>query len=163
MAAATYTVRSPNPSYTGVSAGVSFADGVGYTDRTDQLGWFERHGYTVEKGGTMPDAAPLAARPFPRVGAPWSRDAAVEPDAAGPDSDAFLPPTNAGQADPHGPAVVSPGLHAVPPAPLVPGPVSKDPDEQERVETAAAEPVLSGDATVDEVMPEAWTPGGPLG
>lgn len=41
-----------------------------------------------------------------QVGTPL-RDAAVDPRPSD-----FLPPTNAGEANPHGPEVVAPGLHA---------------------------------------------------
>lgn len=80
------------------------------------------------------------------------RDAAVDPRPAD-----HLPPTNAGKADPHGPEVVSPEIHASEGTrPVLPGPVG-DANEQEVEETvhAAAETDVtldrpSGNATRDE-------------
>ncbi|MEJ7724092.1 MAG: hypothetical protein WKF64_07295, partial [Ilumatobacteraceae bacterium] len=84
-------------------------------------------------------------------------------DAAGPMSDAFMPPTNVGDGhDPHGPLVVSPGLHALPPAPIVPGPVSSDAVVQEQVETEVAVTVLVENADVGDAIPTDATPAGPL-
>ena len=37
----------PNKEYTGVSASVSFCNGVGETEDTRLIKWFEDHGYTV--------------------------------------------------------------------------------------------------------------------
>ena len=42
------TIKSPNKDYTGVSASVAFAAGVGYTDNPKLIAWFKDHGYTVE-------------------------------------------------------------------------------------------------------------------
>lgn len=73
------------------------------------------------------------------------RDAAVDPR----DED-FLAPTNAGEANPHGPDVVSPGIHAVAgPGPIVPGTVGSK-EYQEAKESVAAEAVLAGDVPVPE-------------
>lgn len=41
-------VRTPNKSYTGVSAGVEFCNGVGETDDMHLLDWFRQHGYDVD-------------------------------------------------------------------------------------------------------------------
>lgn len=41
-------VYAPNKQYTGISAGVPFAGGVGETDDKRLLYWFRQHGYTVE-------------------------------------------------------------------------------------------------------------------
>lgn len=41
-------VYAPNKEYTGVSAGVPFAAGVGQTEDEKLLCWFRTHGYTVE-------------------------------------------------------------------------------------------------------------------
>ena len=54
------------------------------------------------------------------VGSPL-RDAAVDPKPWD-----FLPPTNAGEADPHGPLVVAPGIHGVGPKPIRGGEVFVD-------------------------------------
>lgn len=156
------TVHAPQSDYSGVSAGVIFIDGVGYTDHPGALAYFEANGYTVTDGGTPHDLPPQSVQP--RAAAqPASRDAAVNPDAGGPVSDAFLPPVNAGQDDPHGPEVVSPGLHATPPAPIVPGPVSSDPAEQEAAEQEAAEAALIDQEPVDEVVAQDDADRGPLG
>jgi hypothetical protein len=85
----------------------------------------------------MPDMdARDAAEPIV-VGSPL-RDAAVDPKPWD-----FLPPTNAGEADPHGPLVVAPGIHGVGPKPIRGGEVFVDnPEKQEKAETALAEAVL---------------------
>jgi hypothetical protein len=91
------------------------------------------------------------------VRGPESNDAAVQKNAGGPVSDAFLPPTNAGDADPHGPLVVSPGLHGVGPGPIRPGEVYVDDvARQEKEETELAEAVLveHAPATVAEGIDE---------
>lgn len=41
-------IIAPNKDYTGLSAGVSFVDGIGSTDDAYLIAWFEAHGYTVE-------------------------------------------------------------------------------------------------------------------
>jgi hypothetical protein len=100
-----------------------------------------------------------------RIGTPL-RDGAVDPRPAD-----FLGPTNAGAADPHGPLVVSPSIHAVGPAPIRPGPVAvDDPARQSAEETALAEEVLvrrapattvaaaSTEATPDQSQPAVRRP-----
>lgn len=143
MAKGNLTVSAPVADYSGVVAGVSFTDGKGEVEAGNRgaLDYFRRNGYGL--GGDDPTPAepeaPVDSRDLPGIVAqPPSNDAAVVTDAGGPDSDAFLPPANAGEADPHGPEVVSPGLHAVGPNPLVPGEVSPDAAKQEKKETAAA-------------------------
>lgn len=42
-------IIAPNAQYTGVSASVPFAGGVGETDDPRLIGWFRAHGYTVEE------------------------------------------------------------------------------------------------------------------
>lgn len=64
------------------------------------------------------------------------RDAAVDPQPTD-----FLPPTNAGEANPHGGLVVAPGIHAVGPGPIVPGTVGS-PGYQEAKESDTAEAIL---------------------
>lgn len=73
------------------------------------------------------------------------RDASVDPR----DTD-FLPPTNAGEANPHGPEVVAPGIHAVGPGPIVPGTVGSV-DYQQAKETDTAEAVLVDQESVPKV------------
>jgi hypothetical protein len=165
-------VTAPVRDYAGVVAGVTFKDGEAEFDPAElpgALGYFQDAGYTVAGyeanepalSSAYEDEEPEApapgtpANPTGIIGGVPPRDAAIEgADAAGPVSDAFLPPTNAGQADPHGPHVVAPGIHAVGPAPIVPGPVLTGDrvDEQERRETAVAEAVLVDNTPVPVVM-----------
>ena len=42
-------IFAPNKRYTGVSASVPFAAGVGETDDPYLINWFRAHGYTVEE------------------------------------------------------------------------------------------------------------------
>ena len=77
------------------------------------------------------------------------RDAAVDPKP-----EDFLAPTNAGKADPHGPDVVSPGIHANQGVrPVKPGPVHvDDTGKQDAAETAHT--VASTDGTpIEAVLP----------
>lgn len=50
-------IFAPNTKYTGVSASVPFAAGVGETDDPYLIAWFKTHGYTVEEtdAETVPD------------------------------------------------------------------------------------------------------------
>lgn len=133
------TIHAPVANFTGKVAGVSFADGKGETSDTRALAYFRRHGYGI---GTPADAE-TAEPPDPRhVGFLGSgvtpqgtrlRDAAIDPEAKD-----FLAPTNAGEANPHGPDVVSPGLHGVEGVrPVRPGDVAVDaPAVQDVAETA---------------------------
>ena len=142
-------VYAPNREYAGVAAGIQFAKGVAEVDEASNQGamaYFRRAGYGIGSPLTAVPAKPpeyQPERPAEVALVPPSLDAAVQPNAGGPVSDAFLPPTNAGHADPHGPLVVSPGLHAVPPAPIRPGEVYVDDvARQEREETELAERTL---------------------
>lgn len=47
-------IKTPNEQYTGLSAGVSFCNGVGETDDPYLIEWFKQHGYTVEAGTKKP-------------------------------------------------------------------------------------------------------------
>lgn len=52
------TVTSPNPNYTGVTAGIAFADGKGEFDPDRQHAaarYFDRHGYTYPAGESVGD------------------------------------------------------------------------------------------------------------
>lgn len=42
-------IKSPNQEYTGISAGVYFANGVGNTDNENLIEWFGERGYEVEE------------------------------------------------------------------------------------------------------------------
>lgn len=147
----TITIHAPVDDFAGKVAGVTFDDGVAIVERANvsAVSYFRRHGYGL-------GAPPVAEKPDvvdPRelgdgtvVTGTRLRDAAVDP-APGD----FLPPTRAGDANPHGPEVVAPGLHAVPPGPVVPGPVSPDPAVQQGLETAVADAVLVEGADVGVV------------
>ena len=157
---ATVTVTSPVSGYTGHVINVEFVDGKATVDRSDidALAYFRRHGYALVGLVTADTPEPPDPRKVGEGGSGTEivgsrlRDAAVDPRPAD-----FLPPTNAGEANPHGPLVVSPGLHGTPPAPIVPGPVSGDPKVQEAVETAAAVTALV-DQAPDEDASEAERP-----
>lgn len=41
-------IIAPNKNYNGISAGVSFRDGIGNTEDRHLIAWFREHGYTVE-------------------------------------------------------------------------------------------------------------------
>lgn len=40
-------IIAPNKQYTGVSASVPFANGIGETDNPKLISWFKKHGYQV--------------------------------------------------------------------------------------------------------------------
>jgi hypothetical protein len=159
---ATVTVTAPVAGYTGHVIGIEFKSGRATVDRSelDALAYFRRHGYGLSGlAGTADSPEPPDPREVGEGGSGTEvvgtrlRDAAVDPRPAD-----FLPPTNAGQANPHGPLVVAPGLHATPPAPIVPGPVSSDAKEQEAVETAAAAATLVEQEPADAEQLEAERP-----
>ena len=47
---ANYKIIAPNKSYTGISASVTFCNGVGYTENKKLLEWFIDKGYRVKEG-----------------------------------------------------------------------------------------------------------------
>ncbi|APC80571.1 TPA: Rho termination factor N-terminal domain-containing protein [Clostridium botulinum] len=49
---AKYKILTPNEEYTGISAGVSFVNGEGYTEDKWLLDWFKNKGYEVIKEDT---------------------------------------------------------------------------------------------------------------
>ncbi|WP_313188193.1 hypothetical protein [Lacrimispora sp.] len=51
-------VYAPNKQYTGVSASVSFCNGVGETEDPRLLNWFHNHGYEMETQIRNPEEAP---------------------------------------------------------------------------------------------------------
>lgn len=179
MAKQKIRVLAPNREFAGQVAGIQFDHGKASFDREGNEGayqYFVSAGYEVDGDvRNDPPAAynravePAAAAPGTPgnedgiTRGPTAKDAAVVKNAAGPMSDAFLPPTNAGEADPHGPAVVSPGLHAVPPAPIRPGEVYvDDAARQEAAETEFAKRVLV-DGEPATIVASDEPPGGPLG
>ena len=151
--AAVVTVFAPNPRYAGISAGHRFVDGRATVSRsnTGALGYFRRAGYQIDgkapKDHDLPAWDAREARVV--VGSPL-RDAAVEPAPTD-----FLPPTRAGEADPHGPLVVAPQVHASGPKGVRPGRVDVDaPAEQSADETELAERVLVNNEPKPEVLAE---------
>lgn len=162
-------IIAPNRAYTGTgAAGVQFVNGEAESNDPAALAYFRRAGYQVSgkapKGfGDFPTVASTEAPSdhfepeIPaqvKVGTPL-RDAAVDP-IPGKD---FLPPTNAGKADPHGPSVVSPQIHADGPKGIKPGDVHVgDPDEQAKDETALAAAVLVEGQDVGAAMAAAAPP-----
>lgn len=140
------TVHAPNTAFNGVVAGVAFVDGKATADRQADAGaiaYFTRKGYGVGEKPAAPEAVPEPAVSAIEAAAVKSvggrlRDAAVDPHP-----DDFLPPVNAGKADPHGPHVVAPEIHHDGPAGLRPGVVAVDnPKRQSRKESAVAKAVL---------------------
>lgn len=134
----TIEVTAPVAGYEGTVAGAVFVGGKARVPRHDlaALAYFRGGGYTI---GARPAAANEEPEPpDPRdvteakAGTPL-RDAAVDPEP-----EDFLAPANAGASNPHGPRVVSPGIHGAEPPPPVPGPVSDDPAAQQEKEMAAA-------------------------
>lgn len=158
--------------YTGTVAGIRFEDGepVGADDGPHfaaneirghaAVRYLRRRGFRLEDGRVVRDV--VVAQPEPadprRVGflgsgiAPQGtrlRDAAVDPKPQD-----FLPPSNAGQANPHGPDVVSPGLHGVEGVRPVAAGLVPPPAPQEAKETAAAEQATSGETVDPTAIPQ---------
>lgn len=155
------TIKSPVKGYTGKTfvGGTELAFKDGKADTVDDLSegarsYLLQAGYTVGKERVdRPEAeAPVDSRDFdaPIVEGTKLRDAAVDPH-----EDDFLAPTNAGQADPHGPDVVSPEVHASQGVrPVKGGDVHvDDPDAQDAAETAHTEDAASGDPVVGVEQP----------
>lgn len=145
------TIYTPVKGYTGPGVGgLQFEDGRAETDDPRVVAYCRAAGYGID--GPPPEREePEPADPrehgTEHLGTRL-RDAAVDPEPGD-----FLPPTNAGESNPHGPAVVAPGIHAAPPSPIVPGPVtSEDPAAQEQRETSVAEKVLAMGQNVTEAL-----------
>lgn len=148
---------------------VVFTDGVAEVD-DDQvpeglLGYWRAAGYGIDSKPAEPqtivpevDARDAAS---PELVGTELRDAAVDP---APDD--FLPPVNAGEADPHGPKVVAPGVHAEGERVVAAGPVSSDPAVQSENEQSLAKRLLIDRVKVDssKIHGADWKEGtGPLG
>jgi hypothetical protein len=141
-------IYAPNREARGIAAGVQFKDGVAETDDPAALRYFANAGYGIGEYKPPPGTEVVTAdarefaEPVP-IGTRL-RDAAVDPRPSD-----FLPPTNAGEADPHGPLVVAPQIHGSETGPIVAGDVHVDePDIQEAKETAADEATfVEGDTT----------------
>jgi hypothetical protein len=56
-------VYAPNKQYTGMSASVSFCNGLGETSNPHLLSWFRSHGYEVEALSEEPEADPVEENP----------------------------------------------------------------------------------------------------
>lgn len=46
-------ITTPNKQYTGISASVTFVNGIGQTDNPNLIQWFKAHGYAVEDGNSL--------------------------------------------------------------------------------------------------------------
>jgi len=140
-------ITSPVPGFTGDGPqGLRFEDGQATTDNEALIAYFRRKGYGVDGDPVLPaDPDPADPREVSEVVVGTRlRDAAVDPREGD-----FLPPTNAGEANPHGPQVVSPGIHGERPGPVAPGLVSDDPKLQEEKEARAAVAAIAGDLMED--------------
>lgn len=146
-------VYAPNEAYAGTVGDIRFEGGVASVDEGHaSMGYFRRRGYGIgkkaEAEAALPadkleptvEGKPIDARDYATstpFGSPL-RDAAVDPAPTD-----FLPPTNAGEGNPHGPSVVAPGIHAVGPAGIRPGETFvDDTDRQQKEETELATTVL---------------------
>lgn len=143
---------------TGVG-GLVFTDGVAETDNDAIIAYCENAGYGI--GGSKPKAPEVEEQPDsrdvhangPEVVGTHVRDASVDPQP-----EDYLPPVNAGKADPHGPLVVAPELHGAGVGPIVPGAV------EEAKELAVAEAVKVDRQNVQEATQAvAGDDTGPLG
>lgn len=102
-------ITAPVEGFNGEIGGVQFKDGTAETDNQAVISYCRNAGYAVD--GTAKDLPEAPESPDPRnlpdPDAATLRDAAVDPKP-----EDFLAPTNAGEANPHGPEVVSPEIHA---------------------------------------------------
>lgn len=153
-------IYSPNAAYKGKVGAVEFDKGIAVVeDGAAELGYFKRRGYGIgspvenpvlpyDKMEPTRDGEIVDARSYGEqhwAGRPL-RDAAVDPEPTD-----FLPPTNAGEANPHGPSVVAPEIHASGPAGIRSGEVHVDDTKrQEKAETALATEVLIEGATAED-------------
>jgi hypothetical protein len=138
-------VYAPNASFQGARHGVAFTQGVGTLDgdeKSEAADWFRRRGYGIGKRAEVEEPEPADPRKIARTG-PHRMGTPLRDAAVDPRPEDFLPPTNAGKANPHGPLVVAPEIHASGPAGIKPGDVHVgEPAAQEREETELARAVL---------------------
>jgi len=101
-------IIAPSAGFNGEVGGVQFEDGVAETDNQAVISYCRGAGYKVD-GTAAKQAEPESPDPrdVPDPDGLTLRDAAVDPEP-----EDFLAPTNAGEANPHGPDVVSPEIHA---------------------------------------------------
>ncbi|MBM4497537.1 hypothetical protein MWT96_20785 [Prescottella equi] len=124
---------------------IHFKDGVAEAKDVPEgvLAYLRSRGFTVD-GKTIEQPAPPAPVDSREVTEEQVgtkvRDAAVDPRP-----EDFLAPVNAGKADPHGPKVVSPEVHATPEQVVRPGKVSGDAKVQDKAESDHAAEVLQGE------------------
>ncbi|MBA9003666.1 hypothetical protein [Thermomonospora cellulosilytica] len=147
-------IVAPNRGYNGRIGNVEFKDGVAETDDPAVISYCRGAGYEVDGQTVEQEPAETVERVDSRDVEQVRSGTALRDAAVAPKPEDFLPPTNAGEADPHGPEVVAPGAHAVPPAPIAPGPVPADPGEQAAKETDLAERVLVERQPVPEAVAE---------
>jgi hypothetical protein len=146
------TVYAPDTSYNGMVAGVQFFEGNASVASNNRaaMDYFKRAGYGIGQPAAQ-QVAPITATYHQQTGVVLGtplRDASVQPRASD-----YLPPTNAGHADPHGPLVVAPGIHGLETKPIRPGDVAVDnPDQQNVDETELAQRIYVDGEPVPEVI-----------
>lgn len=143
-------VKSPVEGFTGTTVvgttSLEFKDGVAEVKDAPEgvLGYLRSKGYTVDGKAIEQPAEPEPVDSRDVVEEQFgskARDAAVDPHP-----DDFLAPINAGEADPHGPKVVAPQLHAAKEQPVRPGEVSDDAAKQDAAESEHAAEVIGVEA-----------------
>lgn len=102
-------ITAPSKGFNGEVGGVQFTDGVAETDNQAVISYCRGAGYTVD--GTTKDLPKEPESPDPRD-VPDPEESTLRDAAVDPRPEDFLAPTNAGEANPHGPDVVSPEIHA---------------------------------------------------
>jgi hypothetical protein len=76
-------IYSPNKQYVGISAGVTFVQGVGEATDEYLIDWFKKHGYEVEEDLKVPD--PDDSDPDDNPGAPGEvNEGDLNPDVTSP-------------------------------------------------------------------------------
>ncbi|WP_422389934.1 hypothetical protein [Arthrobacter sp. N1] len=154
------TITTPVKNYTGTTVvgptSLTFKQGTAEHDGELPKGvaaYLAENGYGID-GNEPAEATTTPEPPDPRQEAEQQfgtpvRDAAVDPRATD-----FLPPTNAGQENPHGTTVVSPELHASEGVrPVTPGVVHVDDIEAQQAKETAAIAAAQDLATVGVAKP----------
>ncbi|MFG2671365.1 hypothetical protein [Streptomyces sp. NPDC048445] len=107
-------ITTPVPGYSGQGPGnLQFQDGVAESDDPAIIAYCEGAGYGIDGAPPKREAAePPDPRKVGEAASAPLRDAAVDPRP-----EDYRAPTNAGEANPHGPLVVAPGItDGAPPA-----------------------------------------------
>jgi hypothetical protein len=149
-------ITSPVAGFTGIGAGgLRFENGQAETDNPSLIAFFKRRGYGV--GNSRPKQPEGPGEPAdPREVATIRAGTPVRDGAVDPRSGDYLGPTNAGEANPHGPLVVNPEIHGSGPKPIHPGDVHvEDPAAQDAQETALTEATLVENQDVPTATTEA--------